>query len=383
MLLPDCDSYVTNGKGWDEAGRYAACPRGEPMPPLIAEAATAALDAPSPEQRRAILGAPSDHAGFARSLTAWAHLFDRVEVAAPADPAADPDGPVRIAFWNVERGKYLEPSARLLARLDAAALLLCELDVGMARSGQAHTPRELARRLGAGYAFAVEFLELGLGDARERAWHAGEANDAGLHGAAILSPHRLERPAVIRLETDGGWFDGRHGERRLGGRMAIAATLRIAGVPVTLAAVHIESHSDPAQRAEQTRGLLDAIDAYGPDRPVLIGGDFNTSTVSRDWARGTGEKPVLPAGRVLDPVPHEPLFEVATAKGYDHRACNALGTPTQRTRPDGTPSPPLGKIDWFFSRGLEASGAQTVTAVDETGQAVSDHEVLIVEVTPE
>ena len=71
-----------------------------------------------------------------------------------------------------------------------------------------------------GYAFGVEFLELDLGDAREREWHAGQSNQLGLHGAAILSPHPLGRPALIRLESDGDWFDGRHGERRVGGRIA-------------------------------------------------------------------------------------------------------------------------------------------------------------------
>jgi endonuclease/exonuclease/phosphatase family metal-dependent hydrolase len=113
---------------------------------------------------------------------------------------------------------------------------------------------------------------------------------------------------------------------------------------------------------------------------VLIGGDFNTSTVSRDWARGTGEKPVLPLERVLNPVPYEPLFEVMAAAGYDWQRCNALGVPTQRTRPDGTPKPPLGKIDWFFTRGLETSMARTAPAVDREGRAISDHEILAVTV---
>jgi endonuclease/exonuclease/phosphatase family metal-dependent hydrolase len=124
------------------------------------------------------------------------------------------------------------------------------------------------------------------------------------------------------------------------------------------------------------------IDRHGGDGPVLIGGDFNTSTISRDWARGTGERPVLPAERVLDPVPYEPLFEVVAAAGYDWQRCNALGVPTQRTRPDGTPRPPLGKIDWFFCRGLRAEAAATIPAVDVDGQAISDHEILAVTVQP-
>jgi endonuclease/exonuclease/phosphatase family metal-dependent hydrolase len=128
--------------------------------------------------------------------------------------------------------------------------------------------------------------------------------------------------------------------------------------------------------------LLDAIDAYGGGQPVLLGGDFNTSTASRGWARGTGERQILPAARLLDPVAHEPLFEVAAARGYDWRACNTLGVPTQRTRPDGTPPPPLGRLDWFFSRGLVATDPQTVAAVDANGVAISDHEVLTVVVRP-
>ena len=94
-------------------------------------------------------------------------------------------------------------------------------------------------------------------------------------------------------------------------------------------------------------------------------------------------KPVLPAERVLDPVPFEPMFEVAARHGYDWRSCNALGVPTQRTRPDGTPAPPLSKIDWFLCRGLAASDPATVPAIDAQGVAISDHEVLAVTIAPE
>jgi endonuclease/exonuclease/phosphatase family metal-dependent hydrolase len=350
--------------------------------PDLALATTPTLRRPSLDEREAILGLPVTDESFARALAEHADLFDRLEVAPPRAGRTALDGPARIAFWNAERGKYLDASANLLRGLDAAAYLLCELDLGMARSGQAHTAREMAQHLAAGYAFGVEFLELGLGDAFERSWHAGEINEAGLHGAAILSPFPLERPALVRLESDGRWFDGANGERRVGGRIALLATLRIAGRPITLVNVHFESHSDPTSRAAQMGRLLDAIDAYADGQPALIGGDFNTSTLGRGWARGSGEKPVLPEERLLDPVPFEPLFDVAAARGYDWRACNTLGVPTQRTRPDGTPPPPLGRLDWFFSRGLATSDPKTVAAVDGAGIAISDHEVLVVSARP-
>jgi endonuclease/exonuclease/phosphatase family metal-dependent hydrolase len=346
---------------------------------MIHESTTAALVAPSQSERAALLRLPPTREGHAQGLAHHRALFEQVEVASPGalTPCA---GAARIGFWNAERGKDLDGSIALLGPLDAGVWLLCELDLGMARSGQAHTTRELAQRLGTGYAFGVEFLELGLGDAREREWHAGEVNQAGLHGAAILGP--VERPALIRLETAGDWFDGERGERRVGGRIALAATLVIDGVAVTLVSVHFESHGDPAQRAAQMALMIEAVDAYAPGQPVLIGGDLNTSTVGRDWARGTGVKPVLPVERVLDPVPWEPMFEVAAKHGYEWQTCNALGVPTQRTRPDGTPRAPLGKIDWFLGRELVMTDPATVPAIDGQGQAISDHEVLLVTIAP-
>ena len=99
----------------------------------------------------------------------------------------------------------------------------------MARTGNRHTIADLAAALGAGYVFAVEFVELDLGDARERGWFAGETNDAGLHGAGFVSARPLLDPRLLRLENSGRWFDGAFGERRVGGRIAVMAALEIAG----------------------------------------------------------------------------------------------------------------------------------------------------------
>lgn len=350
------------------------------MPPSTYRATTKCLIAPGPEDRAAALAMPPTAASHQALMARHRGVFEQVEERPPPLVRPVPLESARILFWNAERGKFPKKAAGLLEQLDPDALLLCELDVGMARSRQRHTPADIADRLGCGYAFGVEFIELGLGDRAEHTLYRGKENVAGLHGAAILSPHRLAEPALIRLESDGAWFDGRRGERRVGGRIAVLATLPLGNGSVTLANVHLESHSDPAARADQVKLLLDEVDRFAGISPVLIGGDFNTSTVSRNWARGTGEKPVLPLKRVLNPVPYEPLFEVMATAGYEWQSCNALGLPTQRTRPDGTPKPPLGKIDWFFSRGLIASAAETIPAVDPDGQAISDHEILAVTV---
>ncbi len=261
--------------------------------------------------------------------------------------------------------------------------MLCELDLGMARTEQRHTTRDLAERLGSSYIFAVEFLELGLGNRLEQTASADKTNDAGLHGAAILSPHLLKRPAVVRLRRDGAWFDGERSERRGGGRIAVLTTLTIGEQPVTLASVHLESHSNPEARAEETVVLLDAIDAYASDQAVLIGGDFNTSTLDRIWSKDGGTRPILEEERVMNPIPYEPLFGHLAERGYTWETANDMTAPTQCWHPHDEQTAPRGKIDWFFLRGLSVSCAKTVSAVDAYGQAVSDHEILVITIEPE
>ena len=57
--------------------------------------------------------------------------------------------------------------------------------------------------------------------------------------------------------------------------------------------------------------------------------------------------------RLIDVEPHEPLFAILAGRGYDWKAANNLDLPTQR-REAGDPMP-VGRIDWFFTRGLVAT----------------------------
>lgn len=352
--------------------------------PLILETC-ADLPKVSPARRRAIVERPGGRAEHAR-LVAGIGALGRIEARAPPRPAAAPGGAARVAFWNAERCKYARPSRELLRRVGADIALLCEMDLGMARSGQRHTARELAEGLGQGYVFAAEYLELGLGDARECARHAGASNRHGLHGAAILAPAPLARPALIRLEAGGAWFDGaNNGQRRVGGRIALAAMMPVSGVDVAFVSVHFESHSDPGYRAAQMGVLIDALDAYAAGAPVVIGGDFNTFSAAREAVKDAERKAALLAedpGRLTNPVAHEPLFDVARAAGFDWEACNRPGA-TQRASGGRAPEPPYGRLDWFFTRGLAASDPAIVPAVDGAGAAISDHELLAVSVVPE
>ncbi len=351
------------------------------MPAALFHETCPALPKVSQERRQAILAGATDS-----DTHGW--LYDEIAALRLIEWApgtvGPPAGTARILFWNVERGRHPEAQAALLAGQGAAVNLLCELDHGMTRTGQRHTTRDLAERLGQGYAYGVEFLELERGSARELVGLSTEPNALGLHGNAILSPHALSRPVLIRLEREGEWFDGTRGERRVGGRMALAATLAIGGVEVVVATVHFESHSDPDHRADQMAALLDAIERYAPGMPAIVGGDFNTASASRDLVKSPGGLEALLAedpDRLMQPMPYEPLFEVAHGAGYDWVACND-DRPTQRRRPDQAAKPP-GRIDWFFTRGLAASDPVTIPALDPQGVAISDHDALAVTIRPD
>jgi endonuclease/exonuclease/phosphatase family metal-dependent hydrolase len=178
--------------------------------------------------------------------------------------------------------------------------------VGIARSGNRHGPRALAESSGEGYLYGVEFVELDLGDADEMRLHAGERNAIGFHGNAIPARLKLADPHLIPLDDSGLWFTGQEGaQRRGGGRMALAARIDDAPGPVWVVSVHLESKTDPPDRAAPMRRLFDALHRIAPDAPCVIGGDLNTKALPHeqwDWFAA--------------PQAHEPLFAQAAEAGF-------------------------------------------------------------------
>ena len=79
---------------------------------------------------------------------------------------------LRLVAWNMERGRHWKDGVRLIRETEALRdpdiILLGEMDLGMARSANAHTTREMAAALGMNYAYGVEFLELTGGELGER-----------------------------------------------------------------------------------------------------------------------------------------------------------------------------------------------------------------------
>jgi endonuclease/exonuclease/phosphatase family metal-dependent hydrolase len=333
-------------------------------------------------QRLAMRDGPFDVESHRRHFNSVPAL-SQIEMGGRTNIRPNTDGPIRVVAWNVERLRHFQAIAGTLGTLAPAVALLSEIDSGMARSGNRHPISELAERLGHTYIYGLEFVELDLGNRRERVERAGQTNLYGFHGNAVTSAIEMHRPFLFRLESTGGWYGWRRDEPRVGARMAIGAQIDIAGRLVTVVSVHLESHSDPPERAAQTCRLLDFIERYDSGAPTLIGGDFNTSTLDRNSEQFEMEKRAAATHpqRLIEVAPYEPLFALMADRGFDWRHCNVLGQPTERQDPQRALRPPA-KIDWFFTRGLEAAEPAITPALCPDGTPSSDHDCLAVTVAP-
>lgn len=328
--------------------------------------------------RQAMRDGPRDSATHLRHAAAIPAL-GQIEIGGKPS-RANAGEKLTVVAWNVERLRHGNAMAATLAGQSPDVVLLSEVDEGMARSGNGHPLSALADRLGHTFAYGVEFVELDGGNEAERSATGGVANAEGFHGNAVTSAVPLLRPFLVRLDAAGGWFQPERGQPRIGGRMAIGGQVHIGNRRVTVVSVHLENRTDPAGRAVQTEHLLDAIDKYDPEAPVLLGGDFNTLTASHEERHDDPEawaaRIVAEPDRLIDVERHEPLFAVLAGRGYDWTAANNLDLPTQR-RGAGDPTP-VGRIDWFFTRGLVATAPAVLPAVLADGSPSSDHEALVV-----
>lgn len=323
---------------------------------------------PSHDARAAAKGHGGNQDAHDRFMAEWPCL-NTMELAAPPSTLPAPVE-LTVAAWNMERCKRVEDAAALLRAAGAEVVLATEMDLGMARSGQRHTVRDLAAALGMGYVYGVEFVELGTGDRTETAAFSGIPNTHGLHGNAILSRFPLRNPRLVPLDDGGLWYvtqpkgDGQH---RVGGRMAMSAQIETRNGPLTLVAAHYESVSDAAMRADQTARLLAALDhAYGVGATV-IGGDLNTVDLA-DGKRSIAEI-------LSHPAEVEPSFSRFAQAGFDWRGSMAPGF-TTRAAPGRPALYPLLVLDWLLVRGVSPFTPRIWPSVSSAGNYLSDHEML-------
>ena len=158
--------------------------------------------------------------------------IDNTIASADACKIGTPGRTLKVVDLNAERGIYWSEFAEMIDRdprlSNPDILILNEMDIGMARSRNVHTTRNLAFRLGMNYAWGLEYVELTNGNQEETEATAGMTNDMGLHGNAILSSCPIFDPILVRDDLEEVFFSDKKVkknamgfERRLGGRMGM------------------------------------------------------------------------------------------------------------------------------------------------------------------
>ena len=315
------------------------------------------LIGPDLDARDLLLALDRTEANHAEAMRGLACL-QRVEAPPAAGSAGPLQFPLTIAAWNLERCYAVEKSAALLAAQRADIALLSEVDNGMARTGQRHTARDLARLLQMHHAFGVEFLELELGAPDELEFCVDDFNLHGFHGNALLARPALQTPVMIRLEAHGHWFLPESPARRIGTRCAIAATVATTQGPLYAVSVHLENAGNAAYRANEVETLLDAIDQLAGNCPAIIGGDFNTGLADA----GDFEK--------------ETLFDLAQQRGYQRHGGPLDQSTTRASRVSRNPRGTY-KLDWFLARAVDIAESRIVPALAPDGEVLSDHEMVV------
>ncbi len=271
---------------------------------------------------------------------------------------------LKIIAWNMERGRHWRDCVKLInehpALVNPDFIFLGEMDFGMARSANEHTTQQMADSLKMNYLYGVEFLELTNGEKEERIKYPG-VNDRGFHGNAILSKYPLKNVKMIRFPGIDKWYNSY--QKRLGGRMALMATVTCNNQNITLVSTHLESDAGQFKtRYEQMNWIINELAIYSPKNPVLMGGDLNA-------------------------ILQERLFFELRKNGFLIEECNEIGQPTQQIFENGKVKLAKHQIDYLLVKDMEVKrdkfSPRIIPAAyppDTLEKMLGDHAVVVVKV---
>jgi len=194
-----------------------------------------------------------------------AHLLESGKAPTLAEPPRANE--LKIVSYNIRwrSGKELQEIVRWLkdaGSLRPAIIGLQEVDRARTRTGNVNHAKGVADELGMYYA-----------------WTAPHVTKSGKHeeetGVAILSPYPLTDVTRIVLPNPGP-----------GGRLrvGIGATVNLSEPPasaggrrkIRVYSVHSETRLAERKKVEQQRAVLDDLQKFPKEMPVIILGDFNT-----------------------------------------------------------------------------------------------------------
>jgi endonuclease/exonuclease/phosphatase family metal-dependent hydrolase len=208
---------------------------------------------------------------------------------------------MRLATYNVHHGAPsrgrvdLDATIGVCRALRSDVLAVQELDSFASRSGRIDQPSVLAEALGMFVAFATTV----------------RLDERGHYGHALFSVHRLIDVETVELVVSPGREP----------RAAILASTEVDGVPLEVAAVHLENPRrghDPSKTIEQAAAVfaraISRADATG--NVAVVMGDLNLgATTTRSLAEGSGF--ALAAGPNTFPShrPHQRIDHIALRGG--------------------------------------------------------------------
>lgn len=282
-----------------------------------------------------------------------------IHAVAQHDGGCDETDALRILVFNIERGVHLQETIDFLKYVPDSrpfdVILANELDDGCERSENRDVAQEIACALHMDYVFGLEFLEL-----------VGDGNDKGYHGNAVFSRWPILWAKTIRLPEQYNWYFDR--QRRIGGRNAVLAKLDIGENEIGVASIHLENRTTGVGRSLQMRTVLDAVERYFGDLPVVLGGDFNTngfdgSDIEEICALIDSPQAFADRSRQLER--YEPLLGLCSDRGY--LRCGPSTDSQQYTRRKTIPKGgfmPL-RLDWLFSRGFTVDSYRIASTLTE------------------
>ena len=334
----------------------------------------------------------------------------------PSDPPLRT--PLRATAWNIERGLQVQGVIENLTNhprmRHSDILFLTEVDFGMARSGNLCVAREIAGELELNYAYANCYISLVKGSGLE--FKAQGENRLSLHGNALFSRFPLRQAHAVALPNGNDKMRGK--EKRLGCQQAVVGLVDHPVQPFWAITLHLDAHSSQNHRYLQMKLILDHVETLQPGLPVLIGGDWNTSTYNARRAAysilGYARRVLMGINNVL--LHHYPypdrwferkLFQEVERRGYEYRSLNQPGACTlhyevndlaiNTNMGDWIPDwcfwfirwalKDVGgkcsmKLDWFAGRDIVADSSHPPAVLDEIHDRenpLSDHDPIVLD----
>ncbi|MEE8348651.1 MAG: endonuclease/exonuclease/phosphatase family protein [Acidobacteriota bacterium] len=243
---------------------------------------------------------------------------------------------IRATAWNIERGTHLEPIIEILrghSLIGGSDIhLLTELDLGMVRSHNRDVAREIGESLGMNYAFAPCYIALNKGSGLED--QVPGENRQALHGNALFSRYPLRDAHSIALPNGKDLMRGK--EKRLGSQTVVMATVDHPLGSFRAVCTHLDAQSSQQHRGRQMKIVLDHLKTLSPQLPVLLGGDWNTSTYNSSRAvysiLGYCRRVLMGVNHVIDHHYTYPdrwferhLFRELKRQGYHYQDLNEPG----------------------------------------------------------